>query len=117
MACIKGPQQDLKRIAAWLLKKRGFEVKGCEITASGGLVDIIGAKGEKRILVECGPCRIDKAICYLDKPDTIMWVLARDRDGAVLHEITRDKNWDSFLEFHKNEHFRLLKDAISTAKL
>lgn len=117
IAYIKGPQQDLKRIAAWLLKKKGFKVKGCEISVPGGLTDLVGIRDNEQILVECGPCRINKPICYLDKPNTVLWIVKWDGKDIVFHEVSRGKNWDSFLEFHKKEHIRFLKDAIRIAKL
>ena len=107
----KGPQQDLKRIAAWLLKERGFDIKGCEVREYGSIVDIVGIKGENKILVECGPCRINKAIDYLELSNTILWILARGPKGVVLHEITRGKNWNKFMEYRKQEKDSILEKA------
>lgn len=119
---LSGPQEELKRIAAWLLKKRGFEVRGCEIWAPGGRADIVGVKGNEHAFVECGPCRIDKPIEYLKKPDAVLWVLAWTGDyfmkgkeviqDVVLHEISRGKNWNSFLRFHEGERSRMMREAM-----
>ncbi len=111
---IKGPQQDLKRIAAHLLRKRGFTVQGCEISGSGGTADMVGVKGKKRILVECGPCRIDKPVCYLESPDIVLWVLTPCPTGVIFHEITRGQRWEEFLKFHKEEE-RKMKERANTA--
>lgn len=108
---IKGPQQDLKRIAAWLLRKRGFTIKCCEMRILGGIVDVIGVNKQKQILVECGPCRIDKPIDYLEGSNNTLWVLTRKCDNIVLYEITRGKNWENFLKFHKETSIKSIQEA------
>jgi hypothetical protein len=111
----KGPQKELKRIAAWLLRETGFNIKGCEIRIPGGVADMIGASKEKQIVIECGPCRIDKPIDYLENPNNILWILTRKNDNVVLHEIKRGKNWKKFLKFHKKESMRLMQEAYEKA--
>lgn len=104
----KGPQKDLKRIAAWLLIKRGFTVEGCEVRVPGGIVDIVGTRNKERIFVECGPCRFNKPVEYLRYSNAVTGVLTRNH---VLHEINKGKNWDSFLEHHKKEEERKLEES------
>jgi hypothetical protein len=100
---IKGPQKDIKQIAVGLLKENGFEIKGFEIWIRGGIVDILASKEKRQIAVECGPCRIDKSIDYLEIPNTDLWILTRKNENSehILFKITRGKNWANFLEYHK----------------
>lgn len=105
---IRGPQQDLKRIAVSLLKQKGFKVENFEKAFSGGIVDVIGKKGKDYILVECGPCRINKAIEYLDDKNTF-WVLTNKPHGVVLYEITRGENWKNYHEYHEEEKMKRIQ--------
>lgn len=109
---VKGPQEYLKRIAASLLKEKGFCIEDMEKSFSGGIVDVIGRKGNEYILVECGPCRISKPIDYLGRENVVLWVLTKKPHGIVLYEITRGENWDRFIEFHKEEQFEGLRKSM-----
>jgi hypothetical protein len=114
----KGPQKDLKRIAARLLKDRDFVIVGCEVRVDGSVADIVASRRGERIIVECGPCRIDKPIVYLEKPNTKLWVLKRnDEKTFMLYMFTRGKRWDEFNEmlqdeFHniQNSYDRIMED-------
>lgn len=103
---VKGPQQDLKRIAVWLLKQKGFRVENFEKAFSGGIVDVIGKSDDEYILVECGPCRINKAIYYLNSEKNTLWVLINKPHGTVLYEITRGENWKNYHEYHKEKQIK-----------
>ncbi len=100
---IKGPQKDIKQIAVGLLKESGFKIEGFEIWIRGGIVDLLASKENRQIAVECGPCRIDKSIDYLEIPNTDLWILTRKNENSehILFKITRGKNWAKFLEYHK----------------
>lgn len=114
---IKGPQKDIKQIAVGLLKKRGFKIEGFEMRIPGGIVDVLGKKEKQQIAMECGPCRIDKAIDYLEITNTELWILTRkDKNSEhVLYKIKKDKNWDEFLNFHKKYKMKSLKEAVHEA--
>jgi len=100
----RGPQKDLKRIASRLLKDRGFSVDGCEVRIRGSVADMIASNKGKRIIVECGPCRIDKPVDYLEIPNTILWVLKRlDERTFMLYEFTRGKRWKEFVRMKQKE--------------
>lgn len=116
---MKGPQQDLKQVAVRLLKERGFEIKGFEVGIRGGIVDLLASKENQQIAVECGPCRVDKAIEYLKIPNTILWLLTRKNEKSeyVLFEIKRDENWDEFFKRHENYKMKSTKKAVEKAFL
>lgn len=112
---VKGPQKELKRMAAWLLKEKGFDFR-FEVSVTGGRPDVIGTRGKERILIECGPCRIDKPIQYLETPNTVLWVLKPESKGTVLYEISRGKRWSSFFSFHTKEQIKGLKEAVDNVR-
>jgi len=78
-------------------------ISGFEVRIRGGIVDILASKENRQIAIECGPCRVDKAIDYLEIPNTELWILTRKnkRSEHILFKITRDKNWFKFLEHHR----------------
>jgi len=112
---VKGPQQDLKRVAVWLLKERGFKIESFEKAFSGGIVDVIGKNDHEYILVECGPCRINKSIRYLTSENNTLWVLTKKPQGIVLYEITRGDNWKSYFEYHEDEHVKNIQKNYENA--
>ena len=114
---IKGPQKDIKQIAVGLLKGRGFKIKGFEIWVRGGIADILASKENRQIAVECGPCRIDKSIDYLEIPNTDLWILTRKNENSehILFKITRGKNWAKFLEYHKKYKLETGRKLIENA--
>jgi site-specific recombinase XerD len=112
---VRGPQQKLKRIAVWLLKQRGFEVESFEKAFSGGIVDVIGRKDGKYILVECGPCRINKAIDYLSSENNILWILTEKPNAIVLYEIRRGEKWKSYFQYHEEEQMKSIQKNYEKA--
>ncbi|NIO22974.1 MAG: hypothetical protein GTN38_03020, partial [Candidatus Aenigmarchaeota archaeon] len=79
---MKGPQQDIKQAAIGILKDRGFNIKGFEINIRGSIVDVLATKKNRQIAMECGPCRVDKAIDYLEIPNTELWILTRKNETS-----------------------------------
>jgi hypothetical protein len=114
---IKGPQKDIKQAAIELLENNGFEINGFEIQIRGGIVDILASKENRQIAMECGPCRVDKAIDYLEIPNTELWILTRKNKSSehILFKITRGENWFNFLEHHKKYQFNYNKKSIENA--
>ncbi len=98
---IRGPQQFYKFLGKKHLEGRGYEVIGFEIPIHGGRTDILAENSSKNetVAVECGPCRTDKAIEYLRKENTILWVISLSEKGSLDKEIPafiieRGPNWD-----------------------
>lgn len=120
---MKGPQQDIKQAAIGVLKDRGFDINGFEVSIRGGIVDILAIKKNRQVAMECGPCRIDKAIDYLEIPNTELWILTRKNKTSqrILFKIKRGKNWGNFLECHKNYQKetakKLIQNVFKTASL
>ena len=112
---IKGPQKDMKAVAMELLKKGGYEIKGIEIGFLGGIADVIGGNEEKTIPVECGPCNIRKAIDYLEKENTELWIIKPADNGYVLYSVKRSDNWDMMIKRYQSIQFKQAKAAINQA--
>lgn len=114
---IKGPQKELKAFSIGLLKERGFEIKGFEIQIPGGIVDVLAKNKNKQIAIECGPCRIDKAIDYLEIPNTELWILTKGKtkNNYIIHKITRHEDWEKVLNFYKEYTFEQLRKSMKEA--
>ena len=78
--------------------------------------DILAINNDnKTILIECGPCRLWKAIDYLEE-DAELWI-TRDDDKTELFILTKGENWDNQLkEFNNNraEQLKKIKSPIDT---
>lgn len=119
---IKGPQKELKAMAVELLENNGFNVEGYEIWIRGGIVDILAKKENQQIAMECGPCRIDKAIDYLEIPNTELWILPRQEisKNVTIFKIIKGENWDWVLNRKKKyvleETRKMVQEAFSKTK-
>jgi len=104
------PQVETKKLAISAIKREGAELVGFERTVPGGKVDVLARASDKNILIECGPCRIDKAINYLREKDTELWLIAGPYLNAesTFYKVTRGANWNSVIEKY---------DAIQKAEL
>jgi hypothetical protein len=105
---IKPPQQALKYLALNLFKKERVEFEHCDdVYVAGGKPDIIGKKDDKTILVECGPCRINKVIDFLQKLNTELWhVTNKSGEGAFVNIFSRGPKWDSIYKNYKDASFK-----------
>lgn len=105
---IKPPQQFYKFIGKKFLEERGYNPLGFEFAFSGGKVDILAEKPSKdeTVVVECCSCRISKAIDYLKKEKTILWIISRaetpNSTRLILHIVKRGQNWNKYLKIHQN---------------
>ena len=64
---IPGPQKTEKANALAILKLKNLEFKGFEMPFLDYKSDILAKKGNKTILIECGPCRLWKGLHYLEE--------------------------------------------------
>lgn len=111
---IDGPQENLKKIAIFWLKKNGFKIIGFERWLAGGKVDILASKSNLTIAVECGPCRIDKPIDYLREENTELWIITNYwGEGPALHTVRRGPNWDKIIKIHDDWQTEELKKVKS----
>lgn len=107
---VSQPQKDDKIAAIRLLKGFGFDFAGTEIRFNGGVVDILGRNKDKNIAIECGPCRIIKAVDYLEKENTELWLIPVDFwQTRKFFVVSRGPNWKIFLGFHKKYWLEMLK--------
>jgi hypothetical protein len=104
------PQVETKKLAISAIKREGAELVGFERTVPGGKVDVLARVSDKNVLIECGPCRIDKAINYLREKDTELWLIAGpySNSESTFYKVTRGANWESIVEKY---------DAIQKAEL
>ncbi len=107
---VRQPQKDDKIASIRLLKTLGFEFAGTEIRYNGGTVDVLGCGKGKIIAVECGPCRINKAVDYLEKENTELWLIPVDFwQNKKFFIVSRGPNWKDFHDFHKKYQIKVLK--------
>ena len=104
---INGPQQFYKCLGKKHLEGRGYEVIGFEIPIHGGRTDILAKNSSKNetVAVECCPYRTDKAIEYLRKENTVLWVISLSEKGSLDKEIPvfiieRGQNWDKCIKLY-----------------
>ena len=116
---IKPPQEYYKFVGKKLLEEKGYKLMGFEVPFCGGIADILAKNPSKKetIAVECCPCRIDKAIKFLENKDTILWILSLGKTGLPDEEIPlfvvkRGPNWDKSFKTYK----QFLKEQIKKIK-
>ncbi len=104
---INGKQQFYKFLGKKHLEEKGYEVIGFEIPIQGGRTDILAKNSSKNetVAVECGPCRTDKAIEYLRKENTVLWVIPLSEINSLDNKtpifiIERGPNWDRCIKLY-----------------
>ena len=95
---IYGPQEHIKHLALNILKKEGAKVIGFERRIPGGRADILAERNGKTIALECGPCRTDKAIKYLENENTELWIVTSYLNESSLTKVTRGPNWSKAIK-------------------
>lgn len=104
------PQKDYKLGAAKLLILLGFDFVCTEVRFQGGFVDVLGKGKNKTIAIECGPCRISKAIEYLEEENVELWLIPLDFwQNKKFFVMARGPNWKNYFEFHENYKIKQLK--------
>lgn len=112
---IRKPQKDEKILAIKLLKRFGFKIIGTERWFKGGKADVLAVHKRlgKTVAVECGPCRISKAIHYLEAPNAELWLIPVDcAETRKYTVISRGSNWDNYFKFHQNFWMKEMKIAV-----
>ncbi|MBU1135441.1 MAG: tyrosine-type recombinase/integrase [Nanoarchaeota archaeon] len=112
---IRGPQKEMKSIVIAILKERGYKIVSIERGFMGGIPDVLAKKDDKTIAVECGPCNMIKAISYLEKDNTNLWILKPDGKGHILYTIRRSDSWNDFIKFHRERQINKAKQYIDIA--
>jgi len=105
---IPGPQKNEKANALEILKLKNLEFKGFEMPFLDYKADILAKKENKTILIECGPCRLWKAINYLEE-NAELWI-TRDGKETELFIVSKGDNWDKKMnELRSNQKEALRK--------
>ncbi|MFH0831960.1 MAG: hypothetical protein V1886_03815 [archaeon] len=104
---IKEPQKIEKYYALQILKSKNLEFKGFEMPFLNYEADILAMKEGKTIVIECGPCRLWKAISCLEA-DAELWITREDKQ-TELFTLTKGENWNSKLEEFKSRQKQELK--------
>jgi len=105
---IRPPQQFYKFIGRNILEEKGCQFIAFEAAFCGGKVDILAEKSStnEAVAVECCSCRISKAIDYLKRENTILWIISRVEiplsTESTLYIIRRDWNWNKFMRIYQN---------------
>lgn len=100
LTSIKGPQKLQKLITLSLFEELGIKLIGFERRIIHGRVDVLGEKDNKKIYVECGPCRVDKGFNYLREDKIELWLVDSwlesnpKRTNVELHVVKRGPNWE-----------------------
>jgi len=99
---IRKPQQHMKYLALNILKKEGATVKvfPFEQMHLRCRADILAEINDKIIAVECGPCRISKALQYLDDKNTELWIITNYLNNQSFHKVKRGPNWSTVKQKH-----------------
>ncbi len=98
---IKGPQKIFKFYATKIAEKDGFKVKEYEPSILGGKADVLAINKDNRLFIECCSCRINKAVDYLSKPNTFLWIMLKNfTDKITIFEVSRGKKWTQFKKYH-----------------
>lgn len=112
---IKGPQKIYKYFILKYLLSKGYELISFERLYPGGRVDLAMKKEDRLLLIECGPCRIDKAIDYLKIENSSLIIVDLDSEEGklIIFTFERDKNWDSSIKTYETKKLSELKEIQS----
>ncbi len=93
---------DRKSLAIALLTKRGYDIVATDKDLAGEVMDVVARKdGTVDVVVmKCGPATVKKVIGYLERSNTMMWILDQQ---YRLFMFKRGPNWDSFMSYHKEQ--------------
>jgi hypothetical protein len=112
---IRKPQQHMKYLALKILKKEGatttqFPFEQLHLRCRA---DIIAKNDGKTIAIECGPCRISKALQYLDNKNTELWIITNYLNNQSFHKIRRGPNWNAIKQKHDATTIKELKKIVN----
>ena len=116
---IRKPQQHMKYLALKILEKEGanitvfpFEQMHLRCRA-----DILAELNGKTITVECGPCRISKALQYLDDENTELWIIINYLNEQSFHKVRRGPNWSKVKQKHDTRTISDLRDVVNSLEI
>lgn len=114
---IYGPQKLAKSTTLELLKLKGLDFAGYEQDIGYGRVDVLAKnKNGEIIAIECGPCRISKAINYFKINNLIqLWLIQVYYDEQVLYIIQKGPNWNQKINEYETkfeEQLRKIKSPL-----
>jgi hypothetical protein len=90
---------NIKAMALALLDKKGYEIVAKDKDVENEIVDAIARKPgtQEAVVVKTGPASVSKVISYLERPQTSLWILDRDRR---LFMFSRGPNWEKMMSVH-----------------
>jgi len=112
---VKPPQEVYKIIARRFLEKEGYHIIGYERWLCGGKVDVLAQHSSNKtvVAVECCSCRITKALDFLERENTILWILSLG-ESFPIHElplfiVKRGPNWEKSIELYHQDRISELR--------
>lgn len=112
---VRGPQKEMKNVAINVLKRSGYEIEAIECGFMGGIVDVLAKKDNSIVAVECGPCTVRKAIDYLKRDSSALWIIRPNRGLYDLFVIKRGKERGRFIAKHEKYQLGSAKSCIEKA--
>jgi hypothetical protein len=112
---IRGPQKGMKAAAIGFLRKLGYEIVSIERGFNGVIPDVLAKEGDSIVALECGPCGIRKAINYLEKDKTSLWIMRPEGDKYELFIVSKSVSWDAFLRFHRKFQSERVREHVERA--
>ena len=112
---VDGPQKLQKSYALKLLKEKNLGFEGFEVDLGWGRTDILACDRDKQLVaIECGPCRLNKAINYFRIENLKeLWLIHIYSDEKTLYIIKRGVNWERQLEILDNKNMEQLRKIKS----
>lgn len=111
---ITPPQRGEKLLAKKLFEKNNIKFVSFEHSFKGSRTDVFGDRNGTKILVECGPCRVNKLINYLAEENTELWIVTcYFNEDHLLHVFRRGPNWKTVYEGYLKRQFAELKKIKS----
>lgn len=104
---IPGPQKIEKQKALQILKDKNLKIVGFEMPFLNYQADILAEMEGKKVIVECGPCRLWKAISCLEE-GAELWII-REEEQTALFILTKGENWGQKLNEFKLKQQEELK--------
>jgi len=111
---IRGPQKASKATATRILLNKGCSLEGYEINIEWGIVDVLGKNKEGLIVVECGPCRLNKSIDYFRMEEVkALWLVHIFYNEKTLYIIRKGPNWQEEIKKYNNKFLEQLRKIKS----
>jgi len=110
-----GKQKKQKAVAKQILKNKNYVFENYEYNLEYGVVDILAKNKENKIIaIECGPCRVKKAIDYFRiKEVEELWIVQVYFNHERLYIIKRGPNWNKRIKEFDDAWLKILKSITS----